>query len=194
MSLPGLIDLIHELEQVFDRLSIDRSYGGAIACNYYAPPRFTQDVDVLILAPATRMPGLVEELSSIGCTETYHPGAPPVKLQRILSELRAKPYWTVLYCHGIRIEFFAPWHSFHHRVLERSPSRQLEGRAIRIHSAEDLIIFKKIFDRPKDIIDIKAMLLAQKGRLNLERLRSDAKTLLTDGSLDELNRLISDFG
>ncbi len=69
----------------------------------------------------------------------------------------------------------------------------MEGRKIRIHAPEDLIVFKKIFDRPKDIADIKAVLLAQKGRLDLARLKSDARQLLTDASYSELEKLVSDF-
>src|SRR5262249_15630675 len=57
MSLAGLIDVINSLEDVFGRLQLRRSYGGAIAYNYYAPPRLTQDVDVLALVPDTKVPG-----------------------------------------------------------------------------------------------------------------------------------------
>jgi hypothetical protein len=74
------------------------------------------------------------------------------------------------------------------------PVRDLEGRRIKVHAAEDLIVFKKVFDRPKDISDIKAMLLSQKGRLDTARLTSDAKELLTEASLRELEELISEFG
>lgn len=101
---------------------------------------------------------------------------------------------AVFVCRGIRTELFVPWHPFHHRVLDRSPERDLEGRRIRIRAAEDLIVFKKIFDRPKDIGDIKAVLLAQKGRLDLERLKSDAKGLLMDESYAELEGLIAQYG
>jgi hypothetical protein len=97
-------------------------------------------------------------------------------------------------CFGVRVEVFVPWHPFHHRVLDRSPSRDLQGRSIRIHAAEDLIVFKKIFDRPKDIGDIKAMLLAQKGRLDIERLKADAMEFLADESYAELESLIATFG
>lgn len=88
---------------------------------------------------------------------------------------------------------FVPWHPFHHRVLARSLKKDLEGIRIPIHAAEDLVVFKKIFDRPKDVTDIKAVLLTQKGRLDLERLRSDARELLTDGSYAELDALLSEF-
>jgi hypothetical protein len=34
MIFAGLIDVIHWLENVFERLQLQRSYGGAIAYNY----------------------------------------------------------------------------------------------------------------------------------------------------------------
>ena len=67
MTPVGLVDVIHWLEDVFGRLDLKRSYGGAIAYNYYGPPRLTQDVDVLALVPDTRMPGLIEELQAADC-------------------------------------------------------------------------------------------------------------------------------
>ena len=55
-------------------------------------------------------------------------------------------------------------------------------------------MFKKIFDRPKDLSDIKAILLAQKGKLDLERLKGDAEQLLTDEACQELESLVSKYG
>ena len=193
MSLAGLVGTIHWLEDVFDRVGLRRSYGGAIAYNYYGPPRLTQDVDVLALIPDIRSSALFEALAAGGCR---YGDAEPTAMdsQVILADLRSKAHLATLSREGIRIELFVPWHPFHSRVLERSPARDLEGRQIRIHSPEDLIVFKKIFDRPKDIEDIKAILLAQKGKLDLERLKSDAGSLLTDESLKDLASLIARFG
>ena len=193
MSLAGLVDIIHWLEEVFDRHGLRRSYGGAIAYNYYGPPRLTQDVDVLVLVPDLKAPSLVEEFSRAGCRHGDR-NPQPIDLRGILDDLRGKAHLAVFVCNGIRAEIFVPWHPFHHRVLERSPERDLEGRRIRIHAPEDLIIFKKIFDRPKDISDIKAILLAQKSKLDMERLKSDAQGLLTVESFRELETLISQYG
>lgn len=193
MSLAGLVDVVHWLEGLFDRLQLKRSYGGAIAYNYYGPPRLTQDVDVLALVPDLKAPALVEELAAAGCSHGERDPR-PVELRPVLDDLRSKAHLAVFLCRGVRTELFVPWHPFHHRVLERSPQRDLEGRPIRIRAAEDLIVFKKIFDRPKDIGDIKAVLLTQQGRLDLERLRSDARELLTTESFGELEALLSQFG
>lgn len=193
MSLSGLVDVIHWLEDVFDRLQLRRSYGGAIAYNYYGPPRLTQDIDVLALLPDLKVPALVDELAAAGCRHGDRE-LRPLELRAVLNDLRSKAHLAVFLCRGIRTELFVPWHPFHHRVLDRSPERDLEGRRIRIHAPEDLIVFKKIFDRPKDIGDINAILMAQRGRLNLDRLKADAEGLLTDDSFRELESLIAEFG
>jgi hypothetical protein len=192
MSTLGLIEVIHWLEDVLDRLELQRSYGGAIAYNYYGPPRLTQDVDILVLTRDMTMPALVEELRHAGCVHDDR-DMKPVDLRTVLDDLRGRTHCTVFLYAGVRIEMFVPWHAFHRRVLERSPARELEGRRIRIHSPEDLIVFKKIFDRPKDIGDIKAMLMAQQGRLDLARLKGDARGLLSSESFKELELLIAEY-
>jgi hypothetical protein len=166
MSLSGLIDVIHWLEDVFDRLDLQRSYGGAVAYNYYGPPRLTQDVDVLAVIPDTKVSQFVEELSGAGCRH-MSPDPRPVEMPAVLQDLRSKAHLAAFMCRGIRTELFLAWHPFHYKVLQRSPIHDLEGRKIPIHAAEDLVIFKKVFDRPKDINDIKAILMAQKGRLDV---------------------------
>lgn len=189
----GLVGTIHWLEDAFEKLKLSRSYGGAIAYNYYGPPRLTQDVDVLALIPGVKSPALFEALREGGCL-LGDADPRPLDVKAALAELRGKAHMTTLLRQSIRIEIFAPWHPFHSRVLERSPERSLEGRRIRIHSAEDLIVFKKIFDRPKDLMDIKAVLLSQKGKLDTGRLLLDAEGLLAEASLNELRDLIARYG
>ncbi len=148
--------------------------------------------DVLALVPDTKVPELLEEFSSAGCRH-LNPEARPVELHAVLHDLRSKAHLAAFACKGIRTELFFPWHPFHYRVLERSPERDLEGRMIRIHAPEDLIVFKKVFDRPNDIGDIKAMLMAQKGKLDIERIKSDAQQLLAHDGYRELESLLEQF-
>jgi hypothetical protein len=192
MKAAGLVEVINWLEDVFDRLALQRSYGGAIAYNYYGPPRLTQDVDVLVALPDVKAPALVEELRRAGCLHGDSDPR-PVELRAVLDDLRSKTHFAAFVHSGVTIEVFVPWHPFHHRVLGRSPERDLEGRRIRIHAPEDLIVFKKVFDRPKDIGDIKAMLMAQQGRLDLARLQADAKVFLTADGYRELQELIAEY-
>lgn len=60
----------------------------------------------------------------------------------------------------------------------------LSGLVDTIHFLESL------FDRPKDIQDIKAMLISRKGGLDLDLVRREARELLTDESYRELESLL----
>src|SRR5436309_15490711 len=114
MSLAGLIDVIHWLEDVFARLELKRSYGGAIAYNYYAPPRLTQDVDVLALIPDTKVSRLLDEFSSAGCRH-LNPDARALDLRAVLQDSRSKAHLAASACRGMRTELLLPWHHRHYR-------------------------------------------------------------------------------
>jgi len=87
VTRPSLIQVIHRLEDLLEGLHLSRSYGGAIAYNYFGPPRLTQDVDVLVLVPDTRIPALVEALTTAGFVDGGD--GSPIDLRIVLTELRA---------------------------------------------------------------------------------------------------------
>src|SRR5437868_12780500 len=92
MIFAGLIDVIHWLEDVFERVRLQRSYGGAIAYNYYGPPRLTQDVDVLAVIPDMKISQFVEELRSAGC-QHLRQDLGPVELPAVCRTFVAKVAW-----------------------------------------------------------------------------------------------------
>jgi hypothetical protein len=55
------------------------------------------------------------------------------------------------------IDLFFPQHALHDLVAARSVVVPFAGSRIPIISATDLTIFKAMFDRPKDWVDIDAM-------------------------------------
>jgi predicted nucleotidyltransferase len=196
MATKTIVEVVLWLEDLFDRHRIVRSYGGAIARNFFAEPRLTRDVDLLVLVSQTQVPALVKDLVDAGASALEIDGEAgtelprPLDLGRVLSDLRGKAHMTALRCFGVRVEIFVPWHPFDHEVLRRSLEQQFDGRTIRIHSPEDLIVYKKVFNRSKDIEDIKAILAARAGTLDLDRIRSGASRLLDESAANELEELI----
>lgn len=199
MATKTIVEVVLWLEELFDRHRVARSYGGAIARNFFAAPRLTQDVDLLVLVSQADIPPLVQELvdagtSALAVDEEAGVELPqPLDLRRVLADLRGRTHMTRLLCFGVRVEFFAPWHPFDHEVLRRAREQQLGGRKIRIHSPEDLIVYKKVFNRSKDIEDIKAILAAQAGALDLDRIRAGASRLLDGAGMKELEEIIRQF-
>jgi hypothetical protein len=94
----------------------------------------------------------------------------------------------------VPVELFVPWHPFDHEVLRSALEREVGGRTgVRIHRPEHLLVYKKAFDRSKDIEDIKAILVANAGKLDLAVVRKWAAELLDDEGLAELEQLLADF-
>jgi len=200
MAPRTLVELVAWLEDLFDRHGVERSYGGAIARNFHALPRLTKDVDVLVHVSRIALPALVAELADAGASglsvdpATGVPSRRPLDVRDVLADLSRGARMTRLLCFGIPVELFAPWHPFDHEVLRRAQPREIDGRRIRVHSPEDLIVYKKVFDRSKDVEDIKAILAAQAGRLDLDRIRAGAQQLLDEAGQGELERLLQEFG
>jgi hypothetical protein len=96
-------------------------------------------------------------------------------------------------CFGVPAELFAPWHPFDHEVLRSALSRDTGGRTVKVHRPEHLLIYKKVFDRSKDIEDIKAILVANPGKLNLDEIRKWSRDLLDEAGMAELEQLLADF-
>jgi predicted nucleotidyltransferase len=199
MATKTIVEVVLWLEDLLDRHRVDRSYGGAIARNFFAEPRLTRDVDLLVLVSQAEIPSLVQELADAGASalaidEEKGVELPqPLDLRRVLADLRGRTHMTRLLCFGVRVEIFVPWHPFDHEVLRRSREQEFDGRRIRIHSPEDLIVYKKVFNRGKDIEDIKAILAAQAGGLDLDRIRAGASRLLDEAATKELEELIRQF-
>jgi len=198
MATKTLIEVLFWLEDLFGRHGIERSYGGAFARNFYAPPRFTKDIDLLVLMSQVKIPALVEDLRVAGARrirtdETTGDVRVTLELKDFLGDLRSRERMVRLDCFGVSTELFAPWHPFDHEVLRSALSRDAGGRMVKVHRPEHLLVYKKVFDRSKDIEDIKAILVANAGRLDLEEVRKWAGELIDEEGLAELEQLMVDF-
>lgn len=68
---------------------------------------------------------------------------------------------------GIRIDVIFGLLSFEMEAIRRAKNVAIGGRNVRVVSAEDLILMKMIFDRPRDLADAEA--LTRKRAVDLDR-------------------------
>lgn len=68
----------------------------------------------------------------------------------------------------IPLDLFFAEHEFHEVVSTRTISVPMLAESIEILSASDLTVFKALFDRGKDWVDIDAMLTAHDSTLDLD--------------------------
>ena len=148
-----LVDKILAVAEAFDRADVPWAFGGAFALAYAtAEPRGTRDIDVNVFVRASAVDVVFNALPEgvVVGHESRH---------EVLTSDQVRVMWD-----DTPIDLFFVASDFHHDVGERCRQVPFAGRSVTILCAEDLAVFKALFDRPKDWVDIDAM--AGAGTLN----------------------------
>lgn len=169
MASTSLSEKVLQIEAAFTARRLPHAFGGALALAYYATPRATVDIDVNVFVGVERAEEVLGVLERVG--------ADPLRddeRARLAREGQARVFWE-----GTPVDLFFAYDELHERCLERR--RRLpfgDGDAIHVLSAEDLVIFKAIFDRDKDWRDIDELAYAMAGELDAGYIRGWAGRIL----------------
>jgi hypothetical protein len=187
------------LENAFRRAEIPHAFGGAIALAYYATPRGTVDVDVNLFVSVREIDRVIDILEPLGIE-------PPDDGLRQIAERdeQVRLLWD-----KTPVDLFFAYDVLHDACCERRREVPFAGKRITILSAEDLAIFKVIFNRAKDWRDLEELSLDRGERFDtayatswLERIlaRSDDRLLrfrelrpVSEGPADS-TRSLGDLG
>lgn len=150
---PALDEKIVLIASALTRESVPFAFGGALALAYYAEPRATIDVDVNIFATPELAPATFAALQGLGAR---------VDLVAHLEAVRREGQVRIVWGRSPLDLFFAydPFHDACRAAIRRVPFGDV---MIPILSAEHLIVFKAVFDRRKDWLDIEQVLFLNAG-------------------------------
>ncbi|MGN6472545.1 MAG: hypothetical protein ACTHK4_02710 [Mycobacteriales bacterium] len=145
--MTSFVDKIVEVDRSLAAAGIDHAFGGAICLGFHiAAPRATIDLD-LNLFPSPRRARPVLQALPAGVEWSA------ADASQIARDGQARVFWE-----GTPIDMFFPQHEIHEALRERIERVPFGGTTIPILSATDLTIFKALFNRPKDWVDIAEML------------------------------------
>mgnify|MGYP006275591705 CR=1 FL=1 len=180
--MTDLTAVIHDLVNVFERLGLPYAIMGGIAVRAHGIPRPTYDVDFTLAVPRERLGELFAAIADRGYTvpEQYSRGW--------MDTVGSMPLIKVkLFLDGrvIDADIFIAETPFQREVVERRIDAEVEGRIVKLVSAEDLLLFKLVASRPRDLIDVQDILFTQ-GALDEPYLRRWAGPLGVEAKLDEV--------
>ena len=158
MAEPMLDEKVLALSRALDAGRVPHAFGGAIALAYWATPRGTEDIDVNVFIPIERAARVRDALAPLGVAwseQGFEAGGHARTLQ-----------WG-----HTPIHVFFAYDPFHARCAERARTVPFADDEIPVLAAEDIAIFKLLYDRPKDRVEVREILLCMGERLDLHHLR-----------------------
>ncbi len=163
MSAPlaSLVEAVASLIDAFERTALPYALGGAIAYSAWAEPRATRDVDLNVWVSLDRLEDVFATLEGAGVT-----------LDRTTATHEARERGMFIGRHGeYRVDVFVPSVPFYAEALQRRVRTQLAHRDTWVLSPEVLVVFKMLFHRPKDLVDIGRVLQIQRDRFDTAFVR-----------------------
>jgi hypothetical protein len=136
--------------------------GGAIAYGFWGVPRGTRDLDVNVFLPAEQADVAVDALVGAGL-EIDRAAARQTAIDR--GDARGR-------YQDIPVDLFFLSIPLHESAARRTVEVTLLDTPIRVLSAEDLTVFKLLFFRGKDVVDVERLVAAQGGGLDRGYVRS----------------------
>lgn len=183
--MSNVADTLFTLIDVFDSLSIPYSVMGGIAVRAHGVPRPTYDVDVNMVIERDRLPELFARMRQLDyeIPEPYE--------REWVDELKGlKVLKLRRYIQGgsLDVDLFLVETAFQQEVMRRRMRAEAEGRVIWLVSPEDLVLFKLLAGRPRDLGDVYDVLFMQ-GPLDVQYMKGWATKL---GVSSELERAIAE--
>jgi hypothetical protein len=159
-----LTELLQDLAAVFDRKGVRWYLFGAQAAILHGSPRLSADVDVTVALGEGSLTALLKELAAAGFSARVADPrgfAERTHVVPLAHEKSTLPVDLVLAGPGLE-----------ERFLEGAQVHDLDGVAVPVASAEDMIAMKILAGRPKDLEDACSILRARGRDLDLGRVRA----------------------
>ncbi|HUV18807.1 MAG TPA: hypothetical protein VMW33_10045 [Ilumatobacteraceae bacterium] len=143
---PSLVDKVVAVDRSLTAAGVRYAFGGALALAYYTlEPRATADIDVNVTVDATDAERIFRALpDGVAWTD--------VDLTRALDDEQVRLWWG-----RTPVDLFFRASEFHDAAADRVEMHPFGTHTLPFLSAQDLVVFKSLFDRPKDWVDISAM-------------------------------------
>jgi hypothetical protein len=172
------------LARAFDTHHIPYALGGALAYGIWGIPRATLDVDVNVFIEQHELTKLATALASLGIV---------VDIQRLESESAAKGM-SVVWFGPYRVDLFTPSIEFSREAERTRRWIDIEGERTCFLSAESIAVFKLLFFRAKDIVDLERLIEVQGPALDCAYVRKELVGMMGEDDervrrWDELSQL-----
>lgn len=171
--------------ELMEKAKTDYLVIGGIAVGVFGEPRFTQDVDVIIFIEKTKLEAFLARSEETGFSFDE---------KTVLSEAEERGVFRV-FLEEFHLDFLIASTELERSALKRKVLVKIFDKDVFLPSKEDLLLFKIIPNRPKDLIDAEGIALRHKGKLDRKYLEFWAQELSDEAEdITIWNRLMKLLG
>ena len=149
-TLANLLAPLMALQRLLARFDDQGIIIGGVAASLLGKPRLTADVDAVMLVSTDDLPRLVQAAALEGLAPRIADAEAFARRNRVLL-LRHQDT-------GIDVDVSLGMLPFEVEAVERSVLYSLGDVSVRLPTPEDLIVFKAVAHRPRDLLDIQAII------------------------------------
>ncbi|MCG6950072.1 MAG: nucleotidyltransferase [Acidobacteria bacterium] len=174
-------EILANLADNLNRKNLGYMVIGGQAVLVHGEPRLTKDIDVTVAAGLEKLDLLVEVAEASGLEPLVDPEE--FTTRTMVLPCLHKPS-------GVRVDFILSFSPYEREAIDRAAEIEVAGSKVRFASAEDLIVHKVLAGRPRDLEDVRSVLL-KNPKLD-QRLVSEVLSDLQE-SLDLGSTLVDRF-
>ncbi len=164
--MSSLVERLIAIHDALEQAQLPHAVGGAIALGYCTQePRGTRDLDINVFVTRARADDVFAALPA-GITVTL------ANVEQVQRDGQTRLMWD-----DVPVDIFLNVLPFHDEVAGCVRQVAFAGRTIPVLDCDSLTVFKAMFDRGRDWVDIEAM--AEHGSIDVDR--TAARIVSLDG-------------
>ena len=182
----ALVATLQTVIETLQRLGVKYALMGGLAVVIHGRVRTTKDIDVLLAVPQLTLPRLLDDLTSAGF---------PIEQREAITRWNSEGLLPLNSGSGVRVDFMKVVLPVFDRILSRASDETFHGMPIRVVDVEGLLLLKLIAFRPQDQLDIRGLLAANLGRIDLDWVRREWSELsgLDPARTSQFEEMVQEF-
>ncbi len=176
-------DLLIKIAKILKKLDISYAVTGGMAVSVWGRPRYTADIDIIVLLEQKNISRLAKEL--LGIDKNVY-----VSKEAMEKALKTKGEFNFIHPQSrLKVDFWISKGKFNEEEIKRGVSQKIEGEKVIFVSPEDLILSKLLWylqsESTRQLEDINSVLKISK--VNIDFIKKEAKK---QGALEIFEKLL----
>ena len=149
-ELKPLLEPLSVLKRLLEKTGCQWMLIGGVAASLLGKPRFTADIDAVALIEDEKLANLLKVAKRLGFKARIKDAVEFAQQNRVLLLKHIKT--------GINVDLSLSLLPFEREAIKRSKRFKIANITFNLPTPEDLIIFKAVAHRPRDIEDIREII------------------------------------